>query len=151
MEYLIVFLVASALAVGILSVIYHQRSKSPPPGPSIVDEALAMESVWYGTYGRTDPPPTIQWVTGTGLNCHNGTGWKNVVGDCVAGETWFELKMSKVAWVPGEPIHETGFAHELGHHVVDRDGHPDPDHTGPMFALGGLKDQANTRLESLGL
>lgn len=134
-------------------------------GPKYPSEAQVEDIIWKDVYGRTDTPPQIQWKTGLSLDCGEGGGWNiettwdyNTRKDtgikhlfCIAGLTISDTlvqiaRSSKVAYS------QTALAHEFGHVMLSRQG-KDSDiyHIGPLFASGGLVDQANARLRDLGL
>ncbi len=57
-----------------------------------------------------------------------------------------------MAWPKGvTKISDTSFPHEMCHHYLDLIGQPDPNHTGPAFAPGGIKDQAYAALKAVNL
>lgn len=121
-------------------------------GPDRVNVLMALNIIWEQTF-KMDRKllPRIDWVTGKRLNCHNGTGWFDANGQCVAGASWQDQYASAVAWVPGELLSDTALAHELTHVLTWHKGGLDPDHEGPLFSPGGLKDQAVEALRAAGL
>jgi len=138
-------------SIGLTVYLQERKAAADVAGPPAGDVVRAIHIVWYQVYGMQTYPPAIRWITGKALNCANGTGFKDSAGVCVAGESWFDQKRSDIAWVKGEKLSDTALAHELCHHYLDSKGTPDPDHTGPAFAAGGIKDQANDALRVLGL
>jgi len=144
------------ILLGIVGLVIYLAKKGSvsPPGPPATDAIKATQIVWVQTYKQGGPPPTVQWIVGSALNCANGKGWQapgSLEGECVAGLSWFDTKLSQVAWPPDIKISASAFAHELCHQYLDIIGQPDPNHTGPAFAPGGVKDQANAALVAAGL
>lgn len=151
MDTFIFLFVVMMVAVGIVLLVRHLLSKPTPAGPPAADLAKAMKIVWNETYGRTDTPPEVTWIESQFLNCGSGNGWE-YLGTCVAGLSWTDSGISQCAWPkPAILISVSSFAHELCHHYLARIGQPDPNHTGPGFAPGGIKDQANMALKAAGL
>lgn len=148
--FIFLFVVLMAV-VGIILLIRHFLKQPVPAGPPAADVKKAMRIVWNETYKRTDEPPEVTWIESQFLNCGSGNGWE-YLGTCVAGLSWTDSKISQCAWPkPAIKISKTSFAHEVGHHYLARIGQPDPNHIGPFYAAGGLKDQANAALDVEGL
>jgi hypothetical protein len=150
------FVLFSIIFLGVVGLVIYLADKgsSPPPGPPAPDVAKAMQIVWGQVYKQAAAAPTVQWIVGSALNCANGMGWHapgSLEGECVAGLSWPDTKLSQVAWPPNIKISVSAFAHELCHQYLAIIGQPDPNHTGPAFASGGIKDQANAALVAAGL
>jgi hypothetical protein len=150
---LVFALIGLALAGGVGGVVWYLKSKNGAvSGPPAADLAKAIKIIWNDTYKRTDAPPVVTWIGGAGLNCKPGLAWKDDFGRCVAGLSEVEAKTSQVAWSTLYKLSTCALAHEFCHHYLYRTGQdPDPNHTGPAFAFGGVKDQANAALEAAGL
>jgi hypothetical protein len=57
-----------------------------------------------------------------------------------------------VALLPGEKLHSTSLAHEIGHYLsFQLYGDYDANHTGPVFAVGGQVEQAEKAIMEAGL
>ena len=130
--------------------------------------AAAVDSVWVGTYSRTDRPPVVFLVEGAGLTCtdeQSGVpGFECPTVGCRGGCTSNPASVS-VAF-RGVPWHQSSLAHELRHAMKMRiallmlNYSPDramlqmladKDHRGPDWEPGGEVDKANANLLKLGL
>jgi hypothetical protein len=102
------------------------------PLPDVSDEpparaAEAIDVVWHLSFGRTDAPPTVQWLREPHLNCRGATSgdpgffYNN---ECLGGLTLSGYKVIVVIR-QGQPIHLAGLAHEFQHARLERDGAAD--------------------------
>jgi len=119
--------------------------------PDPIDVALALDLLcrFYGL--PREKLPRIMWVTGAKLNCHDGDGWLDANGQCVAGNSWRDSYTSAVAYRPGMKLAESALPHELGHVLLWTQGKDDPNHESQIFAPGGLVDQGRNLLRTKAL
>lgn len=122
----------------------------PTPTPVREGQEKAAWIIWR-SFLREDPPPTVRWVEGAGLNCtiNGGGGFQTPVG-CRQGFTWTPFNVT-VAWRDGDEFSTTAMAHEYEHAKQARQGIVDPEHTRPEWLPGGEVDHANTALQAEGL
>lgn len=142
-------------AVGLFLVIRHLvKQAAAYYGPPTADLARAIQIVWVQVYKQAlSTIPALQWITGSALNCGKGNGWfSSSNGVCVAGETYVDQRLCQIAWNSTYKLSTCSLAHELCHYYMFVIGlPPDPNHTGPYFANGGIKDQAVQALTAAGL
>ncbi|MDQ3023230.1 MAG: hypothetical protein M3R04_02415 [bacterium] len=120
-----------------------------------MDRQFDAVSIVWAVYGRSDAHPTVNWVTGDGLDCINpasgapGFVARTVSGrECLNGIT-FTGGAVYVAWSDGITYSSSALAHELKHADQLRRGINDPFH----LEAGAWEqvDQANTVLFENGL
>ncbi len=152
-----------ALSLAVVATLACQAPPFEPPGA-----AEAIDLVWHGTYGRTEHPPYVEWVTGDDLNCASGIGFlgpqrgeRTTCGEpqgdlvlctlaqgegnlCVVGLSYGRHDL--VAWTEGSRLSDGALAHELWHSVQHLRGVYDPDHRDPEFGPGRLVDRASQEL-----
>lgn len=121
----------------------------------------AEELVWRDTYGMSEGPPPIEWVTPPALDCGNRGFWAYL--NVSAGYTclwgiYYEIvdyaRVSSRTVMTDDPfnISDTAYAHELYHAVLwHRTGNADPDHLNQGWQKGGILDLANQALKADGL
>lgn len=137
--------------------------------PTSVQQEAATNTVWYGVYGATRPPPQILWRTQKELTCaclgldhgYLCRGFMALIqtkdgpsDQCVAGLFRRPHWLAEVALPAGYEIHETAFGHELGHAVLwtrceatnATECNGDPLHEGPFWKPGGELERANREL-----
>ena len=115
------------------------------PAPSL---SAAIDIVWR-FYDGTETPPHVQLVTGSDLNCQNGTAFLVPYYGCVYGLT-LAPGFCVVAYT-GKPFHETALAHELLHAVMLRRGIVDINHESENWKPGGELERANAELAKAGM
>ena len=120
-----------------------------PVYPQLPCQDQATTIVWNDTYGRTDQPPPVQWLSGAELDCDNGTKFLDHTDNpptCVDGLYWPDMP-EKVQAAVYPTFWQSAFAAELCHSHWDRTtGDPDTAHGGDCFVQGGLVFQAETAL-----
>lgn len=112
---LIVFVIGCIVIAGVVHHLATRGLSSPKSGPPLVDQAHVLQIVWADNLNMDlKLAPTIEWVTGSRLNCQAGYGW--VAGNqCVAGMSYRDRNLCAVAWFRGAKISDTAYVHELLH------------------------------------
>lgn len=126
--------------------------------PEKPGQRLAVATVWnaYGLDdGATRAPPAIRWIEGAALNCRgkiSGAAGFLDGGICTAGVFDPKRWVAHVGWPEGQPLWETGLAHELCHAYLHlRRNLRDPYHqAAECWAPGGLVARAQERLRLIG-
>lgn len=139
------------LALSFLAGLACIRSVLTPivkPSATPADLSQAIDIVWH-SYDGEAPPPHVQLVTGSDLNCQNGTAFLVPHYGCVYGLT-LAPGMCVVAYT-GKPFHETALAHELLHAVMLRRGIVDINHESENWKPGGELERANIELAKAGM
>jgi hypothetical protein len=155
-----------------LWVVFLVAGCAQAPSAPLARQAEAIDLVWRGTYGMAPhDQPAIAWVADAELDCHPdetgaflGFEAETVFGlDCVAGVSFIEARVARVALRPGDGFSDTALAHELYHFgLAARGADVDAAHAGPAWgryvALGGetwyergLVDDAYDALRGAGL
>ena len=116
------------------------------------DAAIAV--VWQQTYGRTEKPPAVEWITD--LPCTDpNSGKRGFPVVLMSGQECREGYMLtpwlvRVAWHGGK-FSDTALAHELMHAVQAHEGIADPLHRMSVWQPGGAVELANEALRAAGL
>ncbi len=125
------------------------------PNGSIAGQERATEIIWVETYGRTDAPPAVRWITD--LNCTSDINGRpgfmiySAEGHvCREGVTIVPYQV-EIALRADDTFSTTTLAHEFLHAAQMRSLIFDPLHKTEGFQPGGLVDRANEALHAEGL
>lgn len=107
----------------------------------IPGQVEATRMIWNESYGRTDAPPAVKWVTGDELDCTLNDGRRGfsvwyAAQDCMDGGTAFDDETSVAYYGPGDEKRAFSVvAHEAWHVIGIRAGHRDTKHLAPAWQL----------------
>ena len=119
-----------------------RKLDKPTPWPDGAEEAL--RALWCDFLGLPwATRPRVFWFRGKQLNCSEGTGFRDVTGKCVAGNTRYMERVVNLAYVEGSRLSDGAMAHEVcGHYWLGLRGSPTyRGHSDPVFQAGGQVDQ----------
>lgn len=143
-----IFIAAAALLVAFGFAAVGCGGGCPEPDAGLRDAQII---VWDETYQATCCPPEVEFVTEMCVTPSNSTVLAfpcPAAGGCCEGLYDENTGLATVEQIPGQPLHETAYAHELLHAAQWCRGVLDPGHTSDEWKT--LLPAANQRLQAAG-